>query len=419
MAEKALSLDTKNVLPEALASFQTAIQGNDILDPQNTLESMGLLRTADHPKWGKANYGVLDRAARKIGIMTEGLKLDEELANLQAPYLQLIDAHNADVRKRLQGPTQGQVTEQGLASQVGVPFSYTGPSNLQPPMQPTETLTPSPTHPGAMQLGGTTNLPQYAEQPNRPLDPLQAMKLHAIGQRMGAAPVQPNEAAIAAGEKQRMVDILVKQGMDPDKAALEVYGSKGHLYNAGSRPGTPEGAIKEAEAANAPDKYYQDWRHTVAQTQKLNSEMDIAEEKAPEALNHLRAETANLRSQIKERGKGLEERLNLAKQRAETAEERAKLSERLTQVRGILDAIGRLDMSRVGRQEAEVLAYKLLGLDFETDPRAFFDPGLKDKQLTNVNPISEAGTPKIGTVKKGYRFKGGNPSKQESWEKVP
>lgn len=122
--------------------------------------------------------------------------------------------------------------------------------------------------------------------------------------------------------------------------------------------------------------------------------------------------------------------LELRRQGLENAQQRSQLSSRLR-----LSTMYQNDVAQINKQNANA---KLLGQpekpilpfkDWVANNPALRSLGLLDEtgtmsgDVTDVPPPADTtaqpiGGPAVGDVRKGYRFKGGNPADQSSWEKV-
>lgn len=219
------------------------------IDPLQLPMTNELIQSAfdpDNKKWYKSVLGVeAPTIAEEIGLpgaRTGRFSRADALRDMVRSHV--IKSRLETELAREAGPTQGQVFQNdpsgGLASRLGVPLNYP-PDATRPvevgarvgPLDLTTALQPSRTHPGAQEIA-----PVGAMNPNAPLDPIQSGKLAAQMQLAGQRPLQPNEAQIGQSRMDQMVDILVKQGTPLDQAKLEVYGSKGHLYQPGEKPGS-------------------------------------------------------------------------------------------------------------------------------------------------------------------------------------
>jgi hypothetical protein len=403
MAEKDSILSTKHATPEGLKQLEALMQGNDLVPEDVGLQALGLWRDArpDNP-WSKANLGVLDTVAGKFGYNTEARKLDDTLAQLQAPWRQFIAKTNEEKRGRLMGPTHGQVAEQGLAPQAGVPFQY-APFQQRPGEDILQTqVQQAPGRPtGTMQLSPGETVPQTAVTPTASLDPLQAMKLHAVGQRLGAAPVQPNEAAFKETTRQR----LIAGGMDPlvvDKAfasgGFEKEAAPGtdkaRLDRAKADQAQDEADLKHYELAYTPEKLLLANQHSSLQNQKLRDELDRAPENA-DLKKRLAESLMNQRSATTKRLNGLAE---AAKKIQMSKEDKLKVDTAIQQWKlwSAFNADTDISKEDMARGEAEIL--KAAGILTELSQRypdlvKFMDVGAQHRTLKGVGSPTGARGP--------------------------
>ena len=407
MADTSKELSTKYATPEGIAQFTEMLQNNEKypqIDEMEGLRALGLAlphKDDSASPWASANTGILDSIAGRVGYLTEGGKMRNKLWELQQPVSAMIARVNEEKRKSLMGPTHGQVASQGLGPQVGIPMSYTGPTGQQPPQQPSEILTPSVSHPGAMQLGGTTNLPQYAERPNAPLNPLEAMKLHAVGQRLGAAPQQPNEAMFKESTRQR----LISGGMDPlvvDKAfasgGFEKEAAPGtdksRLDKAKADQAQDEADLKHYELAYTPEKLLLANQHSSLQNQKLRDEL----KRSPENQTIKRQLANSLMTQRSETTKRLNGLAEASKKINMSKEDKLKVDTAIQQWKlwSAFNADTDISKEDMARGEAEIL--KAAGILTELSQRypdlvKFMDVGAQHRTLKGVGSPTGARGP--------------------------
>ncbi len=105
------------------------------------------------------------------------------------------------------------------------------------------------------------------------------------------------------------------------------------------------------------------------------------------------------------------EKLNEMYDKAETDEQRQSIQQRINRLTGAKDQNGRDRYMTVGGgqewdQNANVMVNR---------PQQIFDT--QTQQYLNTSPSSNS-IPKPGEIREGYRYKGGDPSQQSSWESI-
>ena len=331
----------------------------------------------------------------------------------------LRSAIQEQIATRALGPTQGQAVAGGMGNLVG--YSPDPMSNIQAPEFPKPTqkfefrepLQPSPTHSGAMQLF----------QPNAPLDPIQTSRLGAVMQRAGLAPQLPNEGMLGQSRMDDLVSILKRQGIPEDKAKLEVYGSKGHLYSPSAKPGSIEeqgkeadirltkGKAREQEEQNVfnPTKFLQEEEKRTAEIEKLRLEV----EQAPENLKIKKDLAKSLmghREKSQERSKKITESIISMNM---STEDRNKALAAINNMKVWEYYASQEDISREDQSAARAKILESLGFLTEMDQRypgllrTGIDPGQKRRKLVEENTSASKKT-----------IKNPNPSKFSSGDVI-
>lgn len=360
-----------------MARISELIQGDNLVEPQAWLEAANAW-----PKKGKfLNYqrpGMLDTIAGMAGITTDTTKQAQDIKALQAPWLQMLDTVNEQKRVRLMGPTQGEAaTMPGGAKILGL--QEPGPAG-----QPGEMLQPSATHPGAMQMF----------QPNAPLTPAQAPAFATMIQR---DPLVTQRNAL---------DLQIRDKELEYKAAEEKR--KAELHPLVVSKAQDEGKIAHTKRVYEPSLL----------EGRLNMQKSLTGSREAAATDRER----NVTSMIETRKKNLEMRGKDIEQRGKALEARVKDSGDLKTLQGALirykmakDAFGRMDIGAEDADEIEAMILESANVITQLEQKTLGGVGIPDPG----RPHRGAKTgPAVGTVKGGYKFKGGDPSKQESWEKA-
>jgi len=141
---------------------------------------------------------------------------------------------------------------------------------------------------------------------------------------------------------------------------------------------------------------------------KLNNIMRTQFEGAPEANNIEAAKqviAAEVVKAVNASGGGVKERLEAATH--------IDPSLNVRQMQGVIDTYNKLLSGQI--QGFEGQWHRIKGNEDKDFYKAFPDIPNPNKKEADVSAAPKA--PKPGVIVKGYRFKGGDPSKQESWEK--
>lgn len=284
------------------------------------------------------------------------------------------------------GPKQGDVGggfPTPEASRIGVPE-----------IGSMETVVPA----GPQYPAGTGMLsPRDVQEWQTPLNPMQGSRLSAFTQLSGQRPLAVGEAQLGQSRMDEMVGILERQGTPRDKAKLEVYGSKGHLYSPTDKPGSvgarkteaetrlTTGKAEEQERQNVfnPTKWLQEEEKRGAEIEKLRLDVE-AFPKEQKRKDDLAKSLMTHRTKNRERSEALTKSIiaaNISK-----ADKDQALST-VNRIKALEFYMSQEDISREDMSASRAELMKEMGFLFELDKQyggllgLGADPGQKHRKL--------------------------------------